>query len=182
MSEKLSKAYTSLVVTIDTEWISYTSANLWKTIYKISQFLKADLLKVFYVSNILVSSYSNKHPCLNSNNSVLPAYSHFICLSERLYHSIDKYWELHPKQRPANQQKKIGLSDMKIKRIASSVVKDDTSTFNINWLSKVLAAIIPSSKKNLWLFDFTTHVCVCNDQNMFLDFVEGTTTLSRVTA
>ena len=133
MLEKLPKAYVSLVTIIDTKRISYTSANLRKTIHKISQFLKANPLKVFHASNTPIYSYSNKRPCLNSDNSALPACSHLVCISKRLHHLIDKCWELHPKQRPASRQKKIELSNMKIKRIASSAVKDNTSTFNISW-------------------------------------------------
>ena len=126
MLEKLSEVYISLVATMNTKWISYTSTNLRETIYKISRFLKADPLKVFHASSTPVSSHSNKHTRLNSDNSALPVCSHPIC------HPIDKYWELHPEQRPANRRKKIELSDIKIKGIAFSAVKDDTLTFNIS--------------------------------------------------
>lgn len=78
--EKLPEGYASLVATMDTEWISYTSANLRETIHKISRFLKADPLKVFHASSTPVSSHSNKRPRLNSDNSALPACSHPICL------------------------------------------------------------------------------------------------------
>lgn len=73
MLENLPEAYVSLVATIGTKWTSYTSANLRETIHKISQFLKADPLKVFHAFSILDSSQSNKCPCLNSVNSVLSA-------------------------------------------------------------------------------------------------------------
>ena len=89
--EKLLEAYASLIATMDIKLISYTSANLQETIYMISQFLKANLLKVFYASNILISSYFNKCPHLNLDNSALLACNHFIYLSKKLRHSIDKY-------------------------------------------------------------------------------------------
>lgn len=73
MLEKFPKAYTSLVATMDTEWICYTSANLQETIHKISRFLTADLLKVFPASSSPVSCHSNKRLRLNSDNSATPA-------------------------------------------------------------------------------------------------------------
>ena len=60
MLEKLPEAYASLVATMDTEWTSYTSANLRETIHKILRFLKADPLKIFHASCTPNSSQSNK--------------------------------------------------------------------------------------------------------------------------
>lgn len=71
---------------------------------------------------------------------------------------------------------------MKINGIASSVMKDNTSTFNVSWLFKVLATTSSFSKKNLWLLDFATDVYICNNQSIFLDFVGGIIALSGVTA
>ena len=97
MLEKLPEAYALLVATINTKRISYTSTNLRETIHKISQFLKANPLKVFHTSSTLVSCHSNKRSCLNLNNSALLACSYPVCLSKRLRYLIDKWWELHPK-------------------------------------------------------------------------------------
>lgn len=118
-------------------------------IYKISQFLKADNLKVIHASSILVSSYSNKRLCLNFDNSALLACSHLICFFKKLCHLLVKCWELHPEYRPVNHWRKIKLSDIKIKDIISSVMKDNTPTFNISSLSKIFAITFSFSKKNL---------------------------------
>ena len=86
--ERLPEAYALLVATIDTEWASYTHADLQGTIYRILQYLKTDLLKVLYATSVPCSSHSNKRPRLTSNTEI-PVCLHPICKAKSYRHPIE---------------------------------------------------------------------------------------------
>lgn len=144
MLKKLSKAYVLLVATINSKWIDYTFADLSKTIHEISRFLKTNPLKVFHALSISNPSHFNKQPRFFSN---LPLCSYPVCLSKKLYHSIDKCWERYPKLGSTYRRKKGKLLDMNIKRTASNIVKEKPSISILVDYQKFLVPAFLHSRK-----------------------------------
>lgn len=112
----------------------------------------------------------------------LSVYNHSICFCKNYYHLIEKYWELHLELWLASWQIRAKLANITIKRNTVSVnVKNKVPIFNLCWLSKILTTSLPYLEKSLWLLDFATDVCICNDKNPFKNFVKNQTPLSFVT-
>lgn len=59
-------------------------------------------------------------------------------------------------------------------------MKNEAPTFNICWLLKILARGTLHLKKNLWLLDCVTDICICNETKLFKNFVKTPTQLLRV--
>ena len=54
----------------------------------------------------------------------------------------------------------------------------DIPVINLSWLPKIFATTILT--RNSWLFDSTADICVCNQRELFIEFVESPTALSEV--
>lgn len=94
MLERLPEAYTSLYVTIDTEWTHYTQVDLQGNIYNILRFLKVDPLKIFYATITLNLGQSNNRLRVLSSISTLQL--NLVYLAKKLHHYMEKCWQFHP--------------------------------------------------------------------------------------
>ena len=132
MLEKLPEAYVSLIATIDTEWASYTHADLQGTIYIILQYLKTNPLKVLHVTSVPRSLHFNKRLRLTSNTEI-PVCSHPICKAKSYRHPIETCWELYPELQSANRRIKAKQAELKIRSTTSSDnINNETPKFNLS--------------------------------------------------
>ena len=184
MLNKLLESYTPFTSAMDENWKDYTYADLSNTIYKVTHYLKTDLLKIFHtVSNAnsgKVANPNKQHQLDSTSTSFVLSLicQNPICLSKKQWHTPDKCCELHLELRPTYCQQHSNSTGIKIKKVAT-LPPPNIPTINLSWLPKILA--ITTFRYDFWLLDSTANIYVCNNRNLFIDFVEKSTRLSGVT-
>ena len=145
----------------------------WKSTKNYPQdqkYFKTDLFKIFHGISLFSSSNSNKPPRQIPESRVC---SYSIYFSKSYCYLMNKCWELHLEFWLTLQHTKTKTANIKIKdNIVSKNIKNELPTFNLSWLSKILATNHLHLKKNLWLLHYTVNICIYNNKNLSKNFIE----------